>query len=395
MNQKKGSLTRIIVIGAVFLLLASMLGINTATNYHPPLSVSSLGYSSAFQGPKVEFYGIDYNGAHYTTAAAPNSSSLHEFDTVMHFDPDGSSSGKPKIQGEMTTIFLPEESLTVVPSWLPMSWLQNNGLVHNPQAVYNWTIGKDTYDMEQYSMRYYVSLSSDWAGTEDPANKLDGIITTRATNVLNSVNIWLKFDISPTWYIQGGGTAYFAIAKCQLAEDAIMKAKDNNGVQYSARTAESVSPESRYSPVELYYGAWGGQAASANPQTYMGQQLNPSYFRNELYAHVDLNNFGVEAGSVNVFGSWTHGDVVTFAFDVTVFIIGDYQVKDIQNNPTQYGRFTPVSNSDTFFSQILGWLLNPVNFSILLIIAVVVLLIIFAPWVLALIVTAIFGGRKK
>lgn len=387
-------LVRIAAIGILLILVFSMVG--TGVNN----SFSIGGYSSAFQGPKAKFYGIQWDGSNgqgwvepsgqWTSSSAPSGTSLHQFDTVLHFDPDASNLGMPKIHGEMTTVFLPDQSLSFLPSWLPISWLQNNGLVQNPQQTYpGWNISGLMYYMERYAMRFYITFSGEWNGLEDPGPICDAILRPHVENIYQSVGVWIEFDLTPSWYIEGGGIAYFAIAKMQLSEESIKKGKTLTGEIVAPRTTESVSPYSRLSPVYMYYGAWGSTPAEQEAYSYQGKKLNPSYFRDKVYVHVDLNNFGVYADSDNIFWSKTRGDVATFAFDLQVFVIGEYTVQDIQDNPDQYGRFTPQGstwNWGTWFSNSLWWLIPA---------AIFVLILIFAPWLLLVIISLIFGSRKS
>lgn len=369
---------------------------------------SSTGYVSAFQNPKAEFYGVTYNGYQYTPTNTHGASDARIDGTVMHFNPDGATNGKPTIKGEMTAVFVPEQSLSNVPSWLPSEWFSQLQYIHNPvtgpngiDPPWNWTIGEKTYQMKEYDMRYYVTFSSVWSGSEDPADKVPyigpGIRGGYGYNTFLNVGVWIKFDISPTWYIQGGGVGYLAIAECNLCALPIKAGHDVNGVVYAARTDEGVSPESPPTPLKLYYNPWGyGGQISKDPYTYDGKILNPQYFTNALYAHVDLDNFGVWAGAKDAFYTYTVGDVATFAFDIRVFVIGDYRVIDIQKDPDQFGKTTPVvTPGDNWLSGIVGWLSQPANIALLMVIGVIVLIVIFAPWLLLVIVALFTGGKKR
>ena len=405
-NLQKSVASQICVV-----LLISFLVVSLSSMWQGGFTVSAqgLGYSSAFQGPKAEFYGVTYNGKQYMATQANGASESHFSDTVMHFDADSASSGKPKIDGEMTSIFLPEQSLTQIPAWVPLSWIQDLGYVSNPvtgvggvNPPYSWNITGNTYKMAEYDMRYWVSLSSSWSGSEDPSPQLSSSLFGYAYNVYQNVGVWIKLDISPSWYIQGGGTAYFAIALCTLAENVQMSAKGNspNGPTYAARTDENVDPYSRPSVSEMYYNPWGGATPPNDEQQtamqYNGKDLNPAYFVNTLYMHMDLVNFGTWAGVQNAFSTYTRGDVATFAFDFKVFVIGEYTVKDIQNNPSQYGRFTPVATSGTeWFTSIIAWLSNPANIALLTTIGIFLAILFVAPWILVVIAAILMGGKKR
>jgi hypothetical protein len=280
----------------------------------------------------------------------------------------------------MTTVFLPDETAQNTASWIPISWIQNNGLISNPEKEYPWTIGNTEYIMYQYKMRYYQTYSAEWAGSEK--------VGFTQENNYDNVQIWTELDLTPTWYIEGGGTAYFAVAKMQLAENAIYSGVNSNGETVDSRTTVSVSPESRLSPVYLYYQPFGTDGKQeTNPYTYEGKTLNPSLFTDKVYFHVDLNKFGVYWGADYIIFPWTKGDTVTLAVDVTVFVIGEYTVKDIQENPDQYGRFVKEADSTPTF---LRWLFETTDglafltFALIAIVIVIVLIlvVIYAPWLL-------------
>jgi len=80
---------------------------------------------------------------------------------------------------------------------------------------------------------------------------------------------------------------------------------------------------------------------------------------------------------------------------VTLFVFGQYSVQDIQQDPTQYGRTTPVTTTDNLLSGIFGWLSNSTNIGILVIIGIIVLMIIFAPWLLVVIISLFAGGKRR
>lgn len=378
---------------------------------------STSGYSSAFEGPKAMFYGVTYNNMEYT-AANGHGASEHQFDTVMHFDPDSISGGMPKINGEMTAIFLPENALSSIPSWIPTSWIQNLGYVSNPvtgsggvNPPWNWNVSNNMIQMNEYDERWYVSFNVGWSGTQTTPNLLNGLSSggeapalsiadkiagNTKENAYQNVGVWIYFDITPTWYIQGGGTAYFAIAEINLAETASMQTKDNNGNSYPASTTESVFPYSQNDPFYLYYGAFGTASQSSGaPEQYEGQNLNSAYFTNALYVHIDLQHFGVTTYPINGVSSRVQGDVATFEFHVRVFVIGDYTVQDIQKSPSQYGLTSPsLIQGVNWLGGIIGWLSNPANVGLLTIIIIFVLILIFAPWLLVVIVS-LFGGKRK
>lgn len=370
---------------------------------HPPAQLSSVGYPSAFQGPRVAFYGAELNGQH--AKVTPN--------TVLSFNPDGRNVGLPEVDAEMTTVFLPEQSVSFAgfPSYdapVPATWSQNLGLYANgwngqsPEAEYPWNVTDSSGQsymvyMAQYRMKYYVAFSSSWTGAEAPVPAAIPFVHTSAQNVYNNLNIWFEIDTTPTWYIQGGGTAFFAIAKVQLGENVEMDGIDNHGNAVPARTDESTIPEHQPSVLMIYYSAFGGTPASVTPNDFQGSLLNPNYFRNTTFFSVNLQNFGVSTDFDGLATLTVHGDTATFCFDVTVFVFGQYLVQDIQKDPTQYGRFTPTStwNFGGLLGDIWNWISNPLVWGSLLTIGIFVLILIFAPWLLLVIIMALTGRRRR
>ena len=196
--------------------------------------------------------------------------------------------------------------------------------------------------------------------------------------------------------------SYFAIGKMQasLNQSYLWRRFDVDGASISpSDQSVSVSPESAASTVFLYYSAFGSdQVPAVSASTYQGKQLNPSYFRDKVYFHVDFNKFGVYSGIDNLFWAWDRGDTVTLAFDVTTFVIGEWKVQDIQKIPDVYGRFVRTDEIDVtglggLLASIGSWFNNPLNW-VWIVLAVIVLLAIFAPGALAAVI-ALVGGRKK
>ncbi len=395
------------------------------------LSTGDIGYSSGFQGPKARFYGVDYQGTKYTSNIAPalgnpNSgttggtqtytppyspttgtsgnifgvASLGQYDTTLRFDPDGYDSGKPNLIGEMTSVFIPEESLGGLTSWVPNEWLQHNALIKNPQATYQWNMSDPennstkVYKMEQWVLKFYMSFTGEWDGAEMPTINLLESGSVKE-NYFSDLEAWIQLDLTPTWYIQGGGTAYFAVGKIQLSEPVLKSSHDQAGNIYAGRDLVSVSPESQGAVVYAYYGPFGQNPESNTAKTYQGLDLNPSLFRDKVYFNVVFNHFGVydwnEWGTVKY-----RGDVARFAFDITVFVIGQWDVKDIQKNEQLQENFqrdivqyTPPSIADYLADPRLQGLIG-----LGAIAAVGLVVLIVAPEVV-LGLAFIFGGRRK
>lgn len=353
------------------------------------------GYISGFQGPKAEFKGVSYKSLEYTAGQRQEASQL-SLQSNLLFDADENDRDLPNIEGEMTTVFVPEESLEGYTTWIPAEWFKRNALINNPQRTYAWNIstGVNTtkvYRMEQWVMKWYVSFSAHWDGREvvlDWAN-----LGQNYRNYYANAEIWFEFDIRPTWYIEGGGTAYFAVGKIQLAQSVLKESEDNTGTKHDADTLLSVIPESGGSALYIYSSLFGTGAAEVTEKTYQGKRLNPALFRDKVYAKISLANFGLR--SWNEFGTVkTHGDVATFDFDLTVFVIGEWDVQDIQKIPDDFGRTTKIDEPYSL-ADLLKDPRFQASFTLLVLGGIFIFLLIFAPWVLFAIVGLFRSGRRK
>jgi hypothetical protein len=239
----KKNMQMLVVIGLLAVLL---LGGGTGFFF----ATQDLGYSTAFEGPKPSFKGVKV-GSSKTSLSG----------TSISFDSDDPEGGKPNINGGMTSVFVPEESLSNTPNWVPREWLGRNSVIKNPQETYTWNISGKTYKMEQWVLKWYVSLSASWDGRVEAGGLLGGLnpleFGQSTRNYYSATQIWFELDIEPTWYITGGGTAYFAIAKIQLANTVAKTAKDNYGNIVQMDSRMSVDPESQGEIRYIYKGLYG------------------------------------------------------------------------------------------------------------------------------------------
>ncbi len=369
------------------------------------------GYSSAFEGPKATFYGVEYQppGApsklrwsSFQTPTFNPPASLHDFLGTLKFDSDGYDSGKPNIYGEMTTIYLPSETMGNIRPWVPSNWLNQLQYVQNPIGNYTWEIGEKHYGMEAWLCRLYVAFSAEWEGSIEPwgvSGEVPRINSPGAPleNEYSNLAVWLEIDTAPTFYYMNAEATYFAIGKIQLSNPVEYTGHTN---QYGGlfgtnvvdpRTTVSLLPESASSYMYIYDAAWGLNGTRQTQYSYQGQDLNPSIFKPKSYIKIDFNKFGIYAGSTipwSTIGGWVKGDNAVVCFDVTVFTIGEWKVQDVQNDPDNYGRFTRTDEAGGFLS----WLLSPATLSWLIPVLIFFALLIFAPWVIVAIL-GIFRGR--
>ena len=388
------------MLGFVVLGLLMFVILSSASESFKSFSVATGGYVSAFEGPKARFYGVSWNpngvADRFYSSSRGSGNSMGQFDSILRFDGDAEKSGYPNIIGEESSVFIPKQSLDPLPSFVPFPWLNSQNYIMNPGPTYNWTIGEKTYYMEQWTLRYYVSFSAEgsggaglFAGTGEypPQNQY-----VNGENSYQNLKVWVEFDTEPTWYIQGQGTAYFAIAKVQKIDAPIYKAKDTSGNSLNPRSSVSVSPESPGVPMWLSYEPFGGVSQTRDPFFYQGKELNAAYFTNKTFMSIAFNRFGLYGdwntpGNI-LSGVWCRGDVATLGFDVTVFVIGQWNVKDIQDNPDDFGRFVKTDSSTL---GILSWLTAPSTLAWLIPALIIAAIFIFAPWLIVALI-ALFRG---
>ena len=355
---------------------------------------SSMSYSTGYQGAKASFKGAVYDSIEYTNTERGDASRC-QFDTTLAYDVDESDKNLPNIMGEMTSVFIPSETLSNTPTWIPSEWTRSISYIQNPTRVWDWTIQNKSYVMEEWLLRWYISLSAEWdawgwfaLGSAEGSNQR-----------YRGLELWFEIDLTPVWYFEDVETSYFAVAKLQVAD--VRKAGlTNKGEELPARNDMSVRPESQGSVLTLYDGLFAkDNPVTKEPNTYEGQVLNPSLFTDKVYSYISLENFGTTFQSEFPTAQIYSGDVITFAFDVRVFVVGQWDVQDIQSiedieGEEGYGRTAKVGSSG--FS-LPAWLSNPSNrllVAILGIVGLFVFLAIVAPWVLVAIFS-LLGSKRR
>jgi hypothetical protein len=335
-----------------------------------PLDLMSVGgsYSSAYEGAKASISGISYNGKTYSA----NSYNPYYMSsgTGFSFKGDGPSaqySGLPKIVGEMTPVFIPEATNPGdLPSQFDVGGVKINnpftnsfGLIKNPYNTYSWTVTrastKTFYTMEEWKTKLYISISANPDGGSAPFARSEW---DQENGRYSDATVWVKLDTAPTWYFQGQERAYFAIAQVQLAGVSYAGHNPDGTVQASHNVQNVVvNPSSPSSIVNLYkrnFGAGGSEASDPDQiYSYKGTTLNPQYFGNAVYFPVTLNNFGSQSWW-DIVTFKAQGDVVTFDFTVTQFVVGQWTVKNTQAVPQGYGRQS--SYSEYGFSGVTDFL---------------------------------------
>jgi len=138
------------------------------------------------------------------------------------------------------------------------------------------------------------------------------------------------------------------------------------GVDHLDRTVEArsgidFSPESPGSILTIYTSLESLESYEEGDLTtyaYRETKLNPQYFRDKVYVHIDLNDFGVKqkggiAGIVT--GLEAQADVITLGFTVHQFVVGEWIQKDVTNvDPDEYGRASQAKSGWGLLTPLIG-----------------------------------------
>lgn len=331
--------------------------------------LSTLGYSSAYEGAKVRFIGVKSPSGTIYTSVNRGGASVARFDTQMGFDPDDNYKDMPNLEGEMTLVFIPIEQW-IPPDMIndvdiPQSWWRESQYWQNPAKSYEWEVkdsdgGSTKYVMEEWLTMWFVSISADPDSGPDAFSDRDETNNWRYSDW----EVWVEFDVSPTWYFEGTDLTHFAIASVEVSN--VEKGGfDAYGNYVQPRSTMSVNPESTGSALYLYYTAFGQDPAKTSEElrTFEARdsELNPDYFRDKVYSYFTLANFGTEETGNIITGLKAKGDVITYAFTVRQFVVGEWYVQPNRAPPEGYGRESKVGNVAGLFPNIGKWLGTPLG----------------------------------
>lgn len=302
------------------------------------------GYTTGYEGAKAQFYGIydDEYDKRYTNTET-HEASLCSFDTTMKFDRDEYDKDSCNIVGEMTSIQIPlDDNNWVPPTWVPREWWSDSLYWKNPRKVYEWQVNNSdntttVFRMEEWVTKWYVSLSAEWDSGPDIWDGDDEAQDRRYTNL----EIWIELDIQPTWYFEGQEMAYFAIGKIELAN---FMAEGHHDPR--------VVPMSPGSILKIYTAPFGDELAPDQDDFvafyHQGKKLNPQYFRDKVYVHIDLADFGSDEWQDGF--SWrAQGDAVTMGFTVVQFVVGQWTVQDQGDLENYTGRDSKTDRTGFWF----------------------------------------------
>lgn len=400
------------------ILISGVIFLSSQTQANILFPLSSIGYSFGGAGVRSSFVGLEWHYGEDQPYGQAGSGSVngdsHLFvdlrpDTKFYFDADDPSRYAPNLVGEMTNAFVPEETLSNAPSWVPTTWFMDSSNIRNPLQTETWELENPdnpdeilAYEVEEWILKLYVSITCEW-----DTKPFDW--TLGQSEWLNQryrdTEVWIELELAQDFFVfEGSPTPYFAISKVKCSdfakgklgsEDKFFDWQDVWGNEkegeYTPTDLFSVVPDTK-SWMYLYYDKWGGEKTTdVDPFSYRGRQLNPEIFVDKMFFNVNLANFGTQWERLFDQSTLTKGDAVTWAFDVYVYVVGEWKIKDISELPEGYGR-TPMVNYQQ--SWVTGMLTDP-RFQLWsfigLIALVVCVLAIFAPWVLF----ALVGLFKK
>lgn len=378
------------MVWTIIILVFLLAGSGTLTSLRALTSYPA--YTTGYQGAKARFYGVRDQGKTYKEGL---------WDTTFKWDSpidQGKYGNPPPIAGEMTSVFVPSESVGYQPSWIPSEWLLDATKTKNPVQTYEWEIkdGEETqfYRMELWKLKWYFSISCEPKDDGDipytPVNLLE-----KPRNSLQDTEVWFSFDLTPMWYFNGTENVYFALASLRLSDiDYGALEGGQTPIEHDSRLR--VTPQSKSSILPIYYAGFGGARAEQDVFSFEGKELNPDLFTDRVYSYFTLNDFGVTRWWD--WGGFWKADVVTVGLDVEVFVIGEWKVKDIQDIPDEYGRTAKTGAEGLGLGALFGaffgspegrlWLLFLIGIGVFLVLS------IFAPWVL-LGIFQIFGSRRS
>jgi len=285
-----------------------------------------VGYTTGYDGVKPAFEGVMYEGVAYEGGTWTRG-------TFLDFDPDDPRFDMCNLEGEMTSIFLPKDiGFGDLPSYIPPSRYSALDLMSTEPKVYEWQIDKTLYKMEEYDLKWFISLE---AGYDS-----EGVATNAEGNGkrYHNTEVWIRLETNPNWIFEGADRNYFAVAK-------IMP----DWVEIGGHDLEKidVTPESQGSAVSLFYQPYG-EAISLEEEDFTGfysegQKLNPALFRNQVYTLVKLHDFGTMGWFELPLNYKNQGDVVTWEFTVKIFVVGEWELQDVQEIPADYHRTSKVT----------------------------------------------------
>ena len=400
LGKKEKKYLTMLALGAILLMVLAYSGLI-------PLAIVA-----NYQGPQAQFYGVVYDGKTWSQENPRG----NRFDTMMRWDPDDPYYGMGDLIGEETGMFLPPEDTSVAWTtsqqvydsgsetektvYIPTSWYSGWKYFKNPVATYEWKIKDDNgithyYKMEEWVMYWFFAIRYNWDSFDawkDNTEAFHGWGCSKSPVRFHNVEVWFRIDLNRIKaYFQGANESFFGIAKL------VVKNVYKDGMHPEQI---DVNPASSGSLLPMYLAPFGEKPKQPpTPEEYRGRLLNPEVFTKTVYTYIMLNDFGDQIHTDNLCAvDKIVGDVVVYQIEVHIFVVGDWEVKNVQQVPQDYGEHAKVQTVPTLADSIGAFFTNPFTIAglgILGMVALVILLAIYAPGVLLVIASAIGRARKK
>jgi len=321
---------KVLVVGLATILLLI---------YGSQFLLSSVFYATAYQGPKAYYYGVRVNGVVYTNTAKHQASEC-SFDTDMHFDIDDATSGMCDIVGEMTSVFIPES--TVYAPEYARELIEGKEPPEQPKK-YTWEVVDSegnihAYTMLEATLYWAFSISAEW-------DSGPGMSWSDETNNrrYHNTEIWFMFDLTNKPYFETQpDNLYIAVAKIKLVEVKTF-GYNHKGKEVTSTQNLRFTPMSPGSIRPVYLTPFGQTQLPQNVDETIEdtannrQMLNPYYFRDAVYTYITLEDFGTVEWFEGL-GWGAKGDALTMVFEIKVFVVGEWVVRDYDELPDDYGR---------------------------------------------------------
>ena len=389
---QKSPLTVILLMAILLVLLTggSLLGLQTS---HP-------GYLTGTQGLQAQFQSVYFDGAYWSGTETPSGTnpSVLNFGYDMTFDPDGATVNRPDLCATQQPITVDADVEPKKYSW--QIKVETGKILENGTIV-------DVY--KQYDMFRY---QCDWAtnvwlsGTENEAMGRSSIVLgDQETALCNyaGTTIWLK--VTPrsfVYFVDNPNQLFFAPAYIGLSEEVTWASIDKQGQtiidDVNIKSIEDIIPKAKGETVGIYYQRGGGDMATEDTYLkYQGEALAPEIFREEYWIRFSLSNFKpINWWDWGIYHNWKYPSAYLH-FLVYVFVVGEWEVYIKTGEVPVLTPHTPIAHTTDISGAIFDWLTNPWTLFWLFglgSILILVLLLLFAPGVLVVIASWIFGRRK-
>jgi hypothetical protein len=388
-KMSKSPLTVILLVLMLSILLmgGSLLGLQTS---HP-------GYLTGTQGLEPQFNSVYFDGKWYSNTETSGTPSSMSFGYSMDFDPDDKSVKYPDICAS-------QQPITIQTDMEPKSYIWNYKV--GSKTLENGTIVDEYKQFEMYrykcdwAMNLWLSGAEGETGVHAP---LVGHPLIWSPDYGGS-KVWLKLVPRSFVYFKENPDEgpYFAPAYIGLSEDVSWTGLNKDGTTKpndpDILASQDLIPKAQGEVVGIYYERGGGDVMTEDTLlSYQGTALDPEIFRNEYWMRIDLLSFHpLSWYDWEIYHNWKFPSAY-MKFTVYLFVVGEWTVYFKTGEVPTLNPHTPIVHVTDILGDFMAWLTNPWTLFWLFglgFIVLLVLLIIFAPGVLTVVATWIFGRRK-